>query len=162
MQIQRHTGFDVLDALLDGDVAAAWNAVEHLILPACVLAILVAGFVGRISRASIVEALGKGYSRTARAKGAGPLRVVIVHALRNGLLPIITVLGLQFGLLLGGAAVTEAVFAYPGMGQLLVNAINVQDFPTIEATILVLAGVYIVVNLLADILYAIADPRLRT
>ena len=162
MQIQRHTGFDVLDALLDGDVAAAWNAVEHLILPACVLAILVAGFVGRISRASIVEALGKGYSRTARAKGAGPLRVVTVHALRNGLLPIITVLGLQFGLLLGGAAVTEAVFAYPGMGQLLVNAINVQDFPTIEATILVLAGVYIVVNLLADILYAIADPRLRT
>jgi peptide/nickel transport system permease protein len=159
-EIQSHTGFYVFDALINGDFTGAWNAAQHLIMPACVLGLLVAGFLGRITRASIIEALGKEYIRTARAKGAGTTRVVVRHALRNGLLPIITILGLQFGLLLGGAAVTEAVFAYPGMGQLLVNAINVQDFPQIQASILILAGVYLLVNLIADLLYVLADPRI--
>lgn len=155
------TGFYVLDGILSASPQVIWDALSHLIMPALVLGLFVGGFLARITRASMIETLGQDYIRTARAKGQVSWRIVLGHALQNALLPILTVLGLQFGLLLGGAAVTETVFSYPGMGQLLVSSITTQDFPQIQASILVLAMTYIGVNLCVDLLYHFVDPRIR-
>lgn len=155
------TGFYVLDGLLQRRLDVVSTSLQHLLLPSVVLGLLVSGLVTRITRATMLEALAKDYVRTAVAKGNKPQRAAILHALPNALLPIITILGLMFGLLLSGAVIVETVFAFPGMGKLLVDAISVRDFPQVQASILVLAAIYVTINALADVLYVVADPRVR-
>lgn len=155
------TGFYVFDSIVAGRWDVLTDTLQHLVLPACVLGLLVAGLVTRVTRAAMLEALSKEYVRTALAKGLTTRRAAVVHALPNALLPIITVVGLLFGLLLSGAVIVETVFAYPGMGKLLVDAISVRDFSQVQASILVLAAIYSLVNAVADVLYHVADPRVR-
>ncbi len=130
-------------------------------MPAFVLGLFIAGFIARVTRTTMIDVLSQEYIRAAVARGNGSVRVVLRHALPNTLLPIVTLLGLLFGLLLGGAAIVETVFSYPGMGKLLVDAIRVRDYPQIQASIVILAGIYIFVNLTVDILYGYIDPRVR-
>jgi peptide/nickel transport system permease protein len=159
--LRSHTGFYVLDGLVDGNLSAVGSALRHMVMPAIVLGLFIAGFVSRMTRTTLLETLGHDYIRTAYAKGATRAQVIRGHALRNALLPLVTISGLQFGLLLGGAAVAETVFAYPGMGKLLVDAIGVQDFPQIQASILVIAAIYSIANLVVDLIYPLVDPRVR-
>ncbi len=134
---------------------------KHLILPSFTLADFVVAFITRMTRASMMEALSQDYTTTARSKGLKEEVVIIKHALKNALIPIITVVGLQFGLLLGGAVLTETVFAWPGMGRLIVDSILARDYPVIQGTILIFGLLYILVNLIVDVLYAYIDPRIR-
>jgi ABC-type dipeptide/oligopeptide/nickel transport system permease component len=160
-EFDKITGFYVLDGLLRGDLKATGTALRHMLMPATVLGLFIAGFIARMVRAMVLEALRQDYVRTARAKGLSERVVVIRHGLRNALLPTVTIMGLQFGNLLGGAAVTETVFSWPGLGKLMVDAINLHDFPQVQASILLLATTYVLVNLIVDILYGIIDPRIR-
>jgi len=134
---------------------------QHLVLPACSLAPFLAGLIIRITRTSFIEVLRQDYIRTAYAKGFALSPVVFRHALRNALLPIVTILGLQTGALLGGAVVTETVFGWPGVGQLAVNALSDRDYPVVQAVVLVSALIFIGINLLVDLAYSILDPRIR-
>lgn len=155
------TGFYLLDGIVQWRWDVVTDTLRHLVLPASVLGLLVAGLVTRVTRAAMLDSLGKDYVRTALAKGVTTRRAAVFHALPNALLPIITVVGLLFGLLLSGAVIVETVFAYPGMGKLLVDAISVRDFSQVQASILVLATIYSLVNATADVLYHVADPRVR-
>jgi peptide/nickel transport system permease protein len=155
------TGFYVLDGLLRGDLAAVQAALRHMVMPATVLGLFIAGFIARMVRAMVLETMRQDYVRTARSKGLSERTVVIRHGLRNALLPTVTIMGLQFGNLLGGAAVTETVFSWPGLGKLMVDAINLHDFPQVQASILLLATTYVIVNLIVDVLYGVIDPRIR-
>jgi peptide/nickel transport system permease protein len=155
------TGFYVIDGLVARDWEVVRTALRHMAMPATVLGLAIAGFIARITRATVLEGLREDYVRTARAKGLRERTVVIGHGLRNALLPIVTLMGLQFGTLLGGAAVTETVFAWPGLGKLMVDAVYVRDFPQIQASVLLLAVTYVVVNLIVDLLYVFIDPRIR-
>ena len=132
-----------------------------LILPAITLALFSTGLVARQTRSAMLEVLGQDYVRTARAKGAGRRSVLIRHALRNALLPIVTTIGLQFGALLGGAVLTESVFSWPGVGRLLVDSIGSRDYPVVQGVVLMLSVAFIAINLLTDLLYAYVDPRIR-
>jgi peptide/nickel transport system permease protein/oligopeptide transport system permease protein len=132
-----------------------------LVLPAITLGAFSLGLIARQTRSAMLEVLGQDFVRTARAKGAGRLTVLIRHGLRNALLPILTVIGLQFGVLLGGAVLTESVFAWPGVGRLLVDSITARDLPVVQGIVLLLAVVFIVINLLTDLVYAYVDPRIR-
>jgi ABC-type dipeptide/oligopeptide/nickel transport system permease component len=134
---------------------------QHLILPACSLAPFLAGIIIRITRTSFIEVLRQDYIRTAYAKGFALSPVVLRHALRNAMLPIVTILGLQTGALLGGAVVTETVFGWPGVGQLAVNALSDRDYPVVQAVVLVSALIFVVINFLVDLAYSILDPRIR-
>ncbi|GIK37344.1 MAG: peptide ABC transporter permease [Chloroflexota bacterium] len=134
---------------------------QHLVLPACSLAPFLAGIIIRITRTSFIEVLRQDYIRTAYAKGFALSPVVFRHALRNALLPVVTILGLQTGALLGGAVVTETVFGWPGVGQLAVNALSDRDYPVVQAVVLVSALIFIGINLLVDLAYSILDPRIR-
>lgn len=134
---------------------------KHIILPSLTLAAFVVAFITRMTRASMLEALSQDYTTTARSKGLREEVVVIKHALKNAMIPIITVVGLQFGLLLGGAVLTETVFAWPGMGRLIVDSILARDYPVIQGAILIFGLLYILVNLGVDLLYAYIDPRIR-
>jgi ABC-type dipeptide/oligopeptide/nickel transport system permease component len=134
---------------------------QHLVLPACSLAPFLAGLLIRITRTSFIEVLRQDYIRTAYAKGFALSPVIFGHALRNALLPIVTILGLQTGALLGGAVVTETVFGWPGVGQLAVNALSDRDYPVVQAVVLVSALIFIGINLLVDLAYSILDPRIR-
>jgi ABC-type dipeptide/oligopeptide/nickel transport system permease component len=140
---------------------SGYGEVQHLILPACSLAPFLAGIIIRITRTSFMEVLRQDYIRTAYAKVFALSPVVFRHALRNALLPIVTILGLQTGALLGGAVVTETVFGWPGVGQLAVNALNSRDYPVVQGVVLVSALIFIVINLLVDLMYSILDPRIR-
>jgi peptide/nickel transport system permease protein len=151
----------VIDALLAGNVRAALDGLWHLVLPALTLGTIPLAIVAKITRGSMLEVLGSDYVRTARAKGLDERRVVLHHALRNALVPIITVLGLQTGLLLGGAVLTESVFAWPGVGRLAFDAISNRDMPVINGCVLLFAAVFVVVNTAVDVLYALANPRIR-
>jgi peptide/nickel transport system permease protein len=133
----------------------------HLVLPALTLGVGMAGILGRVTRASVLEALAGDYVRTARAKGMGPWRVLIGHALRNALLPVVTVISLQLGTLLAGAIITETIFAWPGLGRLTVDAIAARDYPLVQGCVLAIGAGYVVVNAAADLVYALADPRIR-
>lgn len=155
------TGLATLDFLLAGQPAAAWDACQHLLMPTLVLGSFLAAVVARYVRNSLLEALGEPFVRTARAKGLGEWRVVGVHALRNALLPAITVIGLHFADMLGGAILTETVFAWPGVGRFMLDAIHNRDYPVLQGTTLVFALLYMLVSLLVDLLYGVADPRLR-
>ena len=155
------TGFMLIDTLLS-DEAGAWvSAALHLVLPAVVLGTVPMAVIARMTRSSMLEVLREDYMRTARAKGLGAARVVIVHGLRNALIPIITVLGLQVGSLLGGAVLTETIFSWPGIGKWLIDAIARRDYPVVQAGILISALIFIAVNLVVDLLYGVINPRLR-
>ena len=134
---------------------------KHVILPSFTLASFVVAFIARMTRSTMLEVLSQDYTTTARSKGLKEKVVVVKHAFRNALIPIITVVGLQFGMLLGGAVLTETVFAWPGLGRLIVDSIRARDYPMIQGAILVFGLLYILVNLAVDIIYAYVDPRIR-
>lgn len=136
--------------------AATWR---HLVLPAVTLGVLTSGILARMTRSSLLEELSRDYVRTARAKGLRESAVIARHALRNALIPVVTIVGLQLGQLLSGAFIIEAVFAYPGIGLLAVNALQARDFPLIQGIVLFVAVIYVVVNLVVDLLYCLIDPR---
>jgi peptide/nickel transport system permease protein len=155
------TGFILVDAVLQDryDLIRPW--ITHLLLPALTVGLTTAGFVTRITRASFVETMGDDFVRTARMKGLASRQIFWGHVFRNAALPIVTIVGLQFGALLGGAVITEIVFAYPGVGRLMVNAIFQRDYPVVQGAALVIALLYVLVNTLTDISYLFLDPRLR-
>ncbi len=134
---------------------------RHLILPAVTLAAFPTALVARLTRSSMLEILGRDYIRTGRAKGLAERAVVLRHALRNAAIPVLTVLGLQIGTLLGGAVITESVFAWPGMGKLVVDAIFFRDFPVVQTVLIFSATIFVLINLLVDLLYTVIDPRIR-
>ncbi|MBD5653679.1 MAG: ABC transporter permease [Candidatus Eremiobacteraeota bacterium] len=151
----------ILDALLAGNGPAAADALWHLVLPAVTLGTIPLAIVAKITRSGMLDVLRSDYIRTARAKGLGPFAVIAQHALRNALIPILTVVGLQTGLLLGGAVLTEHIFAWPGIGRLAFDAISNRDMPLINGCILLFAAVFVIVNTVVDLLYAVANPRIR-
>jgi peptide/nickel transport system permease protein len=155
------TNFYVLDAIIARDWSTLWDVIKHLILPAVALGSIPLAIVARITRASVLDVQNEDYVRTARAKGMSPGVVDRRHVLRNALLPVTTVIGLQTGLLLSGAILTETVFAYPGMGSWLRDAIFNRDYPVLQGGILFLALVFVLVNLVVDVLYAVINPRIR-
>lgn len=155
------TGFMLIDSLLSGQEGAFTSAVRHLILPAIVLGTIPLAVIARMTRSSMLEVLGEDYIRTARAKGLRPPRVVGLHALRNALIPVVTIIGLQVGVLLTGAILTETIFAWPGVGKWLIEAIHRRDYPTLQGGILLIATAVILVNLTVDLLYGIINPRIR-
>jgi peptide/nickel transport system permease protein len=155
------TNFYILDAIIERDPAALADAIKHLILPAIALGSIPLAIVTRITRASVLDVQNEDYVRTARAKGLSPLIVDRRHVLRNALLPISTIIGLQTGLLLSGAVLTETIFAWPGVGSWLAEAIFNRDYPVLQGGILFLALVFVLVNLIVDISYAIINPRIR-
>jgi ABC-type dipeptide/oligopeptide/nickel transport system permease component len=140
---------------------SGYGEFRYLILPACSLAPFLAGIIIRITRTSFIEVLRQDYIRTAYAKGFNLPPVVFRHALKNALLPVVTVVGLQTGALLGGAVVTETVFAWPGVGQLAINALSDRDYPVVQGVVLVSALIFVVINLLVDLFYSVLDPRIR-
>jgi peptide/nickel transport system permease protein len=151
----------VINALISAQWAIFWDGVRHLILPGITLATIPVAIIARMTRSSLLDVLGRDYIRTARAKGAGERRVIRGHALRNAMLPVVTIVGLQLGGLLGGAVLTETVFGLAGVGTALFDAITARDFPIIQGFTLVIATIYVVVNLLVDISYGYLDPRVR-
>jgi peptide/nickel transport system permease protein len=161
INIDHPTNFYVLDAIIAGNPEAFWDAIEHLILPAIALGTIPLAIITRITRASVLDVQNEDYVRTARAKGLPPRTVDRRHVLRNALLPISTIIGLQVGLLLSGAVLTETVFAWPGMGTWLVEAIENRNYPVLQGGILFLAVVFVLVNLLVDLSYALINPRIR-
>ncbi len=138
------------------------GGVEYIILPAITLGTAATASVARMTRSTMLEVLSQDYIRTARSKGLSRGRVIIRHALRNALIPVITIVGLQFGFLMAGAVLTETIFAWPGIGRMMVEAINAKDFPIVQGTIMMFAVMYAFINLVVDIAYAFLDPRLRT
>jgi peptide/nickel transport system permease protein len=155
------TNFYILDAIITRDWATLWDVIKHLILPAIALGSIPLAIITRITRASVLDVQNEDYVRTARAKGLPPSTVDRRHVLRNALLPVTTIIGLQTGLLLSGAVLTETVFAFPGMGSWLRDAIFNRDYPVLQGGILFLAVVFVLVNLVVDISYAIINPRIR-
>ena len=155
------TNFYVLDAILTRDWATLADVLKHLILPAIALGSIPLAVITRITRAAVLDVQNEDYVRTARAKGLAPSIVDRRHVLRNALLPVTTIIGLQVGLLLSGAVLTETVFAYPGMGSWLAEAIFTRDYPVLQGGILFLAMVFVLVNLIVDVSYAIINPRIR-
>ena len=161
VNIDHPTNFYTLDALLAGDLGAFWDVLKHLMLPAIALGSIPLAVVARITRAAVLDVQNEDYVRTARAKGLAPRIVDSRHIFRNALLPITTIIGLQTGLLLSGAVLTETVFAYPGMGTWLVEAIRQRDFPVLQGGILFVSLVFVLVNLIVDVSYALINPRIR-
>ncbi|MEV6167222.1 ABC transporter permease [Streptomyces sp. NPDC051954] len=155
------TNFVLLDAILQDRPELVWPWIQHLILPAVTLALSMAGFITRIVRASVLEVLGDDFVRTARMKGLSEGVVVRRHVLRNAWLPIVTVLGLQFGSLLGGSVITETVFSYAGVGRLLVQGVLQRDYPVVQGAALAIALLFTLVNHAVDLLYTVLDPRIR-
>jgi dipeptide transport system permease protein len=155
------TGFMLIDSLLSDQEGAFTSALSHLILPAIVLGTIPLAVIMRITRSAMLEVLNEDYVRTARAKGLSPARVVGLHALRNALIPVITVIGLQVGLLMTGAILTETVFSWPGVGKWLVESIRRRDYPVLQGGVLLVASIVMLVNLLVDVLYGLINPRIR-
>jgi dipeptide transport system permease protein len=155
------TGFMLIDALRSGEPGAFRSALSHLILPAIALGTIPLAVIARMTRSAMLEVLREDYMRTARAKGLPYWRVVLVHALRNALIPVITVIGLQVGLLLSGAILTETIFSWPGVGNWLVHGVQSRDYPVVQGGILLIATIVISVNLLVDLLYGVINPRIR-
>lgn len=161
IKLQHVTDAYVLDSILTGNWPALRSSLHHLLLPAFVLATIPMAIVARMTRSSMLEVLGQDYLRTARAKGLKDRLVIVRHALKNALIPIVTAIGLQFGGLLSGAFLTETVFGRPGLGRYVVAAIGARDYPAIQGTVLVVAVAFVVINLLVDLAYAAIDPRIH-
>ncbi len=155
------TGFMLIDSILSGQKGAFMDAVRHLILPMIVLGTVPLAVIARMTRSSMLEVLEEDYVRTARAKGLSWTRIVGVHALRNALIPVVTVIGLQVGGLLAGAVLTETIFSWPGVGKWLIESINRRDYPALQGGIMLIATIVILVNLFIDMLYGLINPRIR-
>ena len=155
------TGFMLIDSLLSGKKGAFADAVQHLILPTIVLGTVPLAIIARMTRSSMLEVLEEDYVRTARAKGLPIYRVVGVHALRNALIPVVTVIGLSVGTLLAGAVLTETIFSWPGVGKWLIESIGRRDYPALQGGIMLISSIVILVNLIVDLLYGLINPRIR-
>ncbi len=155
------TGFMLVDSLLSGQKGAFLDALRHLILPTIVLGTVPLAVIARMTRSSMLEVLEEDYVRTARAKGLAISRVIGLHALRNALIPVVTVIGLQIGGLLAGAVLTETIFSWPGVGKWLVESIGRRDYPALQGGIMLISTVVILVNLVVDLLYGLINPRIR-
>jgi dipeptide transport system permease protein len=155
------TGFMLVDALLSDQDGAFLDALHHLVLPAIVLGTVPLAVIARMTRSSMLEVLSEDYVRTARAKGLSPLRVVGLHALRNALLPVVTVIGLSTSSLLAGAVLTETIFSWPGVGKWLIDSIGRRDYPALQGGVMLISLVVIFVNLMVDLLYGAINPRIR-
>ncbi|MCF8107623.1 MAG: ABC transporter permease [Desulfohalobiaceae bacterium] len=155
------TGLVAVDSLIAGNLEAFVDSLRHLLLPALTLATIPTAIVARITRSSMLEVQNQDYVRTARAKGLSNLVVILRHTLRNAFLPVVTVLGLNLGLLLGGAVLTETIFSWPGLGRYVVNSLMARDYAAVQGCILIFAGLMVLINLLVDFLYVILDPRIR-
>jgi peptide/nickel transport system permease protein len=155
------TGFYLIDSLIEGNMDGFANALQHLVLPGVALAMYSMAIIARMTRSSMLETLQQDYIRTARAKGISEGKVIRKHAFRNGLIPIVTVIGLQLGSLLGGAVLTETVFSWPGIGAYTVQCILKSDFPVVQGVVLLIATVFVLMNLIVDIVYAFLDPRIK-
>jgi len=161
ISVRRMTGMPLVDALLSGNWSAAQNAAVHLILPAVTLGGAFMATIARMARSSMLEVLNLDYVRTARAKGVHERRVVRRHALWNALLPVVTLIGLQLGLLLSGAVLTETIFGLPGLGRLTITSVLARDYPVVQGVVIIGAVIFVLANLTVDILYAWLDPRIR-
>ncbi|HEU4798628.1 MAG TPA: ABC transporter permease [bacterium] len=161
VEIVRITNLHILDAVVTHNWTALGNALRHLVLPAITLSTVPLAIIARMTRSSLLEVLRQDYVRTARAKGLRDSRVVTRHALTNAFIPVITVIGLNVGSLLSGAILTETIFAWPGVGRLVVDGIFARDYPIVQGTVFVIALVFVAVNLLVDVSYAYLDPRIR-
>ena len=159
--VEPATGFLLLDTLLARDFEAFRSALRHLLLPALVLGTIPLAVIARMARSAMLEVIREDYIRVARAKGLPPWRVIAVHALRNALIPVVTVIGLQAGVLLAGAILTETIFAWPGVGKWLIDSVQRRDYPAVQGGILLIAGIVMLVNLLVDLLYGLINPRIR-
>jgi dipeptide transport system permease protein len=155
------TGFMLWDSLTSDQEGAFRSALSHLILPTIVLGTIPLAVIARMTRSAMLEVLGEDYVRTARAKGLSGFRIVGIHALRNALIPVVTVIGLQVGTLMGGAILTENIFSWPGVGSWLVNSIYQRDYPSVQGGVLLIAGFVILVNLSVDLIYGLLNPRIR-
>ena len=155
------TGFMLIDSLLSGQKGAFTSALSHLILPAIVLGTIPLAVIARQTRSAMLEVLSEDYVRTARAKGLSPFRVVGIHALRNAMIPVITTIGLQVGVMLAGAILTETIFSWPGIGKWMVDSVFKRDYPVIQGGLLLIAAIIMIVNLIVDLLYGLVNPRIR-
>ena len=155
------TGFMLIDSLLSGQEGAFASALSHLVLPAIVLATIPLAVIARQTRSAMLEVMGEDYVRTARAKGLSPARVIGVHALRNALIPVITTIGLQIGVLMAGAILTETIFSWPGIGKWMIDSISRRDYPVVQSGLLLIAAIVMIVNLLVDLTYGLINPRIR-
>lgn len=155
------TGFMLIDSLLSGQQGAFSSAVSHLILPTIVLATIPLAVIARQTRSAMLEVLGEDYVRTARAKGLSTWRVVGIHALRNAMIPVVTTIGLQVGVLMGGAILTETIFSWPGVGKWMIDAISRRDYTSVQGGLLIIAILVMIVNLVVDLLYGFINPRVR-
>ena len=156
------TGFMLIDSLLSGQAGAFRSAVSHLILPSVVLATIPLAVIARQTRSAMLEVLGEDYVRTARAKGMPRRRVIGIHALRNAMIPVITTIGLQIGVLMAGAILTETIFSWPGIGKWMIDSISRRDYPVVQSGLLLIAGLVMIVNLLVDLTYGLINPRIRS
>lgn len=161
MEYERITNFMLIDTVITGNWAALRSFLEHLALPALAIGLTSAGFAARLTRSSMLEVLNEDYIRAARARGLRERSVIFRHALKNAILPVITLQGLQFGALLGGAVITEIVFSWPGLGRMLIDAILRRDYPVVQGTVMFVAFFYVLANLGVDMLYHAVDPRVR-
>ncbi len=161
IDLARRTNLYILDGILSGNWAAVANALRHLVLPAVTLSTVPLAIIARMTRSSLLEVLRQDYVRTARAKGLSERKVVTRHALKNAFIPVVTVIGLNVGSLLGGAILTETIFAWPGVGRLVVDAIFARDYPLVQGAVLVIALLFVMVNLAVDLSYAYLDPRIH-
>ncbi len=155
------TGFMLIDSLIAGKPAAFWSAVHHLILPTIVLATIPLAVIARQTRSAMLEVLGEVYIMTAKSKGLAPRRVVWLHALRNALIPVVTTIGLQVSVLMGGAILTETIFSWPGIGKWMIDSISRRDYQVVQGGLLLIAAVVMFVNLTVDLLYGLINPRVR-
>ncbi|KGJ05151.1 dipeptide transport system permease protein [Paracoccus halophilus] len=155
------TGFMLIDSLLSGQDGAFASAVSHLILPSIVLDTIPLAVIARQTRSAMLEVMGEDYVRTARAKGLPPARVIGVHALRNAMIPVITTIGLQIGVLMAGAILTETIFSWPGIGKWMIDSISRRDYPVVQSGLLLIAGIVMIVNLIVDLTYGLINPRIR-
>ena len=156
------TGFMLIDSLLSGQAGAFRSAASHLILPSIVLATIPLAVIARQTRSAMLEVMGEDYVRTARAKGMPRRRVIGVHALRNAMIPVITTIGLQIGVMMAGAILTETIFSWPGIGKWMIDSISRRDYPVVQSGLLLIAGLVMIVNLLVDLTYGLINPRIRS
>ncbi|KEO80125.1 MULTISPECIES: ABC transporter permease [Paenibacillus] len=159
--VEAVTHLAVIDAFIGGRMDQVWTVIKHLILPSIALGTIPMAVIARITRSSMLEVMDADYIRTARAKGLASFQVVYKHALKNAAIPVLTVIGLQTGSLLGGAVLTETIFAWPGIGRYIFEAISSRDYPVIQSGILIIAFLFVIINLIVDLLYAVLDRRIR-
>lgn len=161
MEPVRITGLYLIDSLMRGNMTAFWDSLKHLVLPVAALASYSTAIIARMTRSAMLEVLGQDYIRTARSKGLAENIIIKSHGLRNALIPVTTVIGLQLGSLLGGAVLTETVFSWPGIGSYTIDAILKSDYPVVQGAVMIMAVVFVLVNLFVDLLYAYIDPRIK-